>query len=110
MTANRPRPSPGDGSRSRASAAPLRVLTMQRGISLVALLVRTDSLRCRVQNFVDAVCPSGAWKPRAMPATWEQRFLTALIIAFAALVMLVSCGQLARGAVVGALLAAEAGA
>jgi len=27
-----------------------------------------------------------------MPATWEQRFLTALIIAFAALVMLVSCG------------------
>jgi len=27
-----------------------------------------------------------------MPATWEQRFLTALIIAFAALVMLVSYG------------------
>jgi len=26
-----------------------------------------------------------------MPATWEQWFLTALIIAFAALVMLVSC-------------------
>ena len=45
----------GERSTSRASTAPLRVLTIQCGISLVAPLVRTDSLRYRVQNFVDAV-------------------------------------------------------